>query len=90
VSFQHEVPLIRIRDAASVLGSLVPLATKHLDDFATVWWERIRTSADEDQYWDWEKKQRIYLASGTGIYESYAIECEQLTQGMMLLQIRGY
>jgi hypothetical protein len=90
VSFQHEVPLIRIRDATPVVGSLVPLMTKHLDDFATVWWERIQTSADEDQYWDWEQKQRIYLEGKMKIYEGYAIECEQLTQGMMLLQIRGY
>jgi hypothetical protein len=90
VSFQHEVPLIRIRDATPVVGSLVPLTTKHLDDFATVWWERIQTSADEDQYWDWEQKQRIYLAGKIKIYEGYAIEYEQLTQGMMLLQIKGY
>lgn len=90
MSFQYKVPLIRIQDAASVVGLLVPLTTKHLDDFATAWWQRIRTSADEDQYWDWAKKQRIYLASGMGVYESYAIECEQLTQGMMLIQVRGY
>lgn len=88
MTVQHEVPLIRIRDAASVAGSLVSLNVKHLDDFATVWREQLRTSADED--WDWEKKQRIYLASGLGIYEGYAIECEQLTQGMMLIQVRGY
>ena len=86
----EEVRLIRVRDAASVVGRLVPLTTKHLDDFRIVWRERLRTSADEDQYWDWEQKQRIYLAGGMGIYEGYAIECEQLTQGMMLLQIRGY
>jgi hypothetical protein len=85
-----EVRLIRVRDAASVVGSLVPLTTKHLDDFRVVWRERLRTSTDEDQYWDWEQKQRIYLAGGMGLYEGYAIECEQLTQGMMLIQIRGY
>lgn len=90
MSVQYEVSLVRMRDASLVTGSLVTLTAKHLDDFATVWREQLRTSADEDQYWDWEKKQRIYLASGMGIYEGYAIECEQLTQGMMLLQIRGY
>jgi hypothetical protein len=61
-----------------------------LNDFRAIWREQLRTSADEDQYWDWEQKQRIYLAGGAGIYEGYAIECEQLTQGMMLLQVRGY
>jgi hypothetical protein len=85
----EEVRLIRVRDAALVVGRLVPLTVKHLDDFRIVWRERLRTSVDEDQYWDWEQKQRIYLAGGMGLYEGYAIECEQLTQGMMLIQIRG-
>jgi hypothetical protein len=86
----YEVQLIRVRDRASVVGALVSLTRKHLDDFSIVWRERLKTSADEDQYWDWEQKQRIYLAGGMGIYEGYAIECEHLTQGMMLIQSRGY
>jgi hypothetical protein len=90
LSVQFEVQLIRVRDAVSIVGLLVPLTSKHLNDFRSVWRERLRTSADEDQYWDWEQKQRIYLSGGTGIYEGYAIECEQLTQGMMILQVRGY
>jgi hypothetical protein len=90
LSVQFEVPLIRVRDAASVIGSLVTLTTKHLDDFRTVWKEQLKTSADEDRYWDWNQKQRIYLAGGIDTYEGYAIECEGLTQGMMILQLRGY
>jgi hypothetical protein len=90
LSVQFEVQLIRVRDAVSIVGLLVPLTSRHLNDFRSVWRERLRTSADEDQYWDWEQKQRIYLAGETGIYEGYAIECEQLTQGMMILQVRGY
>jgi hypothetical protein len=90
LSGQFEVQLIRVRDSASIPGVLVPLNIKHLNDFRAIWREQLRTSADEDQYWDWEQKQRIYLAGGAGIYEGYAIECEQLTQGMMLLQVKGY
>jgi hypothetical protein len=90
LSVQFEVPLIRFRDAVSVIGSLVTLTTKHLDDFRTVWKEQLKTSADEDRYWDWNQKQRIYLAGGIDTYEGYAIECEGLTQGMMILQLRGY
>jgi hypothetical protein len=90
LSIQFEVPLIRVRDNASIVGLLVPLTIKHLTDFRLVWREQLRTSADEDQYWDWEQKQRIYLSSRAEIYEGYAIECEQLTQGMMILQVRGY
>jgi hypothetical protein len=87
---QFEVPLIRVSNAASVIGLLVTLTTKHLDDFRAVWREQLRTSTDEDRYWDWEQKQRIYLTDSAGIYEGYAIECEGLTQGMMILQVRGY
>jgi hypothetical protein len=90
LSVQFEVPLIRVRDAVSISGSLVTLTTKHLDDFRSGWREQLRTSDDEDRYWDWEQKQRIYLTGGEGIYEGYAIECEGLTQGMMILQVRGY
>jgi hypothetical protein len=90
LSVQFEVPLIRVRDVASVIGSLVTLTTKHLDDFRTFWKEQLKTSADEDRYWDWDQKQRIYLAGGIDTYEGYAIECEGLTQGMMILQLRGY
>jgi hypothetical protein len=90
LSVQFEVPLIRVRDAVLVIGSLVTLTTKHLDDFRTIWREQLRTSTDEDQYWDWEQKQRIYLTGGMGLYEGYAIECEGLNQGMMILQVRGY
>jgi hypothetical protein len=90
LSVQFEVPLIRVRDAASVIGSLVTLTTKHLDDFRTFWKEQLKTSADEDRYWDWDQKQRIYLAGGIDTYEGYAIECEGLTQGMMILQVQGY
>jgi hypothetical protein len=84
LSVQFEVQLIRVRDASPLVGSLVTLTTKHLNDFTTVWRDQLRTSTDEDQYWDWAKKQRIYLTGGTCIYEGYAIECEQLTQGMMI------
>lgn len=90
VSVELEVQLVRVKDAVSIAGSLVVLTRKHLDDFTTVWRERLRTSDDVDQYWDWEKKQRIYVAGGIGMYEGYAIECDQMTQGMMILQTRGY
>jgi hypothetical protein len=64
LSVQFEVPLIRVRDASSIVGSLVNMTIKHLNDFKGLWREQLRTSADEDQYWDWEQKQRIYLAGG--------------------------
>lgn len=54
MSVQFEVPLIRVRDSASIIGTLVTLNIKHLNDFRAIWREQLRTSADEDQYWDWD------------------------------------
>ncbi|MEB3292531.1 MAG: hypothetical protein VKJ24_05175 [Synechococcales bacterium] len=48
------------------------------------------TLADEDQYWDWERKKRIYIQGDNRIYEGYAIEYEQLTQGMMIIKMGGH
>ena len=42
---------------------------------------------ESDRVWDWEQKKRIFL--GGGDYEGYAIEYEQITQGLMLIQTRG-
>ncbi|MBW4441547.1 MAG: hypothetical protein KME10_10000 [Plectolyngbya sp. WJT66-NPBG17] len=82
--------LIRVRDGAAVPALLLPLSTAHINDFRTFWRPRLRTLEDEDQYWDWEQKQRIYLSGDEGIFEGYVIECEQMTQGLMLLQTQGH
>jgi hypothetical protein len=84
-----EVQLIRVRNNAPTLGWLTTLTAEHLNDFRTLWRERLRSMEDEDQYWDWEEKQRIYLSSSSlTLYERYAIESEGVTQGLMLLQTR--
>jgi hypothetical protein len=91
MTVRMEVPLIRSQDNALVMGWLVSFSQKHADDFATLWQRQLRTSADEDQYWDWNRKQRMYLQGMLkNLYEGYAIEYEQVTQGMMILQTGGY
>jgi hypothetical protein len=91
VAIRQEVPLIRVSDQTRVSGWLITLTEQHVDDFETFWQERLRESADEDQYWDWAQKKRIYLQrDGTGLYEGYAIEYEQRVQGLMLLQTGGH
>jgi hypothetical protein len=84
----REVQLIRIIDKVSVRALLVSLAEKHLMDFKTLWQSKM-TLADEDQYWDWQRKQQIYLSSSNPMFEGYAVECEKKTQGMMILKVGG-
>lgn len=67
---------------------LTDISQKHLDDFDTLWKARLQRSTQEDQFWDWELKHRVYLSDAH--YEGYAIECEGRTQGLMLLSTVGY
>ena len=82
---QKAIKLLRVADDQAVDAVLTTLSQKHLDDFETFWKSRLQTSKEEDRYWDWEKKNRIAASSIN--YEKYAIECEQITQGLMIIEI---
>lgn len=88
MSVRYEVPIIREQDNQAVTALLVTMAERHLDDFASSWKAQLRTSEQEDRFWDWELKQRVYLSSAN--YEGYAIEYEQMAQGLMLIETTGH
>jgi hypothetical protein len=73
-------------DGLLIDATLSKVSTKNLDDFELVWKPLLQDSIAEDRVWDWVKKERIYVASPN--YESYAVECEGMTQGLMLVDTR--
>ena len=87
MSIQIEVPLIRGSSGATVIGLLVTLTEKHLDNYETFWKARLQEAEAADKYFDWEWKQRVLVSSGE--VEGYAIEHEQMTQGLMMIRTRG-
>jgi hypothetical protein len=80
------VKIISSSDRQLVDANISSLSTKHLDDFERVWKPQLQSSAAEDRMWNWIAKERIYLASPN--YESYALEAEGMTQGLMLVDTR--
>ena len=80
------VKIIRSIDLELIDAILSSLSAKHLDDFELKWKPQLEASTAEDRVWNWVIKDRIYLASPN--YESYAIECERMTQGLMLIDTR--
>lgn len=82
------VTLLRVKDDVAVNAKLLTLADKHLDDFETFWKSRLQASDEEDGHWNWVKKKQFTLLSLD--YEKYAIECEQITQGLMMLEVSNY
>lgn len=82
---QKTIKLLRVADNQAVDAVLTTFEQKHLNDVETLWKPRLQVSQEEDRYWDWEKKHRIAAKSLN--YEKYAIECEQITQGLIIIEI---
>jgi hypothetical protein len=87
VSIEIEVPLIQGRSGEIVVGVLKTLTERHLEDYERYWKPLLEDVEAADQFFEWEWKQRILVSSGEA--EGYAIECEEMTQGLMILRTRG-
>jgi hypothetical protein len=82
------VQLLRVCDRQPVEAWLKSVTQKHLDDFEQIWKPMLRSSSAIDQYWDWEMKSRTYGARPGA--EQYAVECDDITQGLMLIETLGH
>jgi hypothetical protein len=87
VSVQIDVLLIRGANRQSVPAQLVTTTERHLADYDQFWKPRLQRANAEDSLSDWDWKQRIFVARGMA--EGYAIECEQMTQGLIVLRTQG-
>lgn len=54
-----------------------------LQSWKNHWKPLLRSSSAEDRHWDWMRK---YASFSSVNFEYYAIECEQMTQGMMIVE----
>jgi len=81
---KETIKLLRVSDDKVVNAELVELSPKHLADFDTFWRPRLSSSYEEDRHWCWVNK---YLKTATPNYERYALECDTITQGLMLLEL---
>lgn len=85
---KENIKLLRTKDNLAVDATLLSLTDKHLDDFETFWKSRLQNSDEEDGHWDWVQKNQYTLFASD--YEKYAIECEQITQGLMMLEVSNH
>jgi hypothetical protein len=84
---KETIKLLRVCGSKVVDADLLDLSPKHLADFETFWKPRLQSSSEEDSHWNWVNK---YLKSATPNYERYALECENITQGLILLELDCY
>ena len=81
--------IIRVANKTPATAEIKKISQKSLDDFETFWLPRIEVERQQDEtYWNWLYKERLYGLRGN--YETYAIECDLITQGMMLIETRNH
>jgi hypothetical protein len=88
VSFRFDVQLIRGESGQFVPAQLVSMAERHLDDYESFWKPGFQRANVENTLTDWDWKQRVFVTRGAA--EGYAIECEDMTQGLMILRVKGW
>lgn len=72
-------------DAASVFQDL---DSKNLDDFERIWKPALVIHKTQDAHWDWVEKAKETTRSLK--YETFAIECDGITQGLMLVDVTKF
>lgn len=81
----QEIKLLRVEDNQIVDATLTTVSSKHLEDAKTLWEPQLTGTGKDDEYWNWEFKSRsAKLLPGD---ELYAVECEGITQGLMVIDI---
>lgn len=79
------IQLLQVQDQQIVDAILTEVTDKHLEDARTLWEPILEGSGQDDEYWNWVgKSRRSKLLPGD---ELYAIECEGITQGLMMLDV---
>ena len=79
------IQLLQVQDQQIVDAILTEMTDKHREDAKTLWEPILEGSGQDDEYWNWVgKSRRSKLLPGD---ELYAIECEGITQGLMMLDV---
>jgi hypothetical protein len=71
-----------------ISGLICSMSDRHLEDFEAFWKEILGVTEQADRYWSWDYKLRQGKQGGR--YEAYAVETDELTQGLMFLETRWH
>jgi hypothetical protein len=85
---QQRIQLIRGADGQLTTAILLDITERHLREADEVWNALLRQFQQEDKFWNWNFKQRLYLTRDN--YEGYAIEGANRTEGLLLLETQAH
>jgi hypothetical protein len=81
---QRSIQLVRGADGQAVTALLSEITQRHIDDYQNSWQEMLQRYQQEDKFWSWEFKRRVFLSQEN--YEGYAIEVAGHTEGLMMIE----
>jgi hypothetical protein len=67
-----------------VSGLICTMQQRHQEDFQTIWQGILDVTDQPDVGWIWDYKR--HQSEQENRYEAYALEAEELTQGLMFLE----
>jgi hypothetical protein len=85
---EQSIQLVREVDDQEVEALLLTLSQKHVDDYNGLWLGPLQQYEQEDKFWSWAFKQRVFLRHAN--YEGYAIEWQGRTQGLMMIETQRH
>lgn len=71
-----------------ITGLLCEMDDDHLDDYESIWKGILLATEQPDRYWMWDYKLR--QSSRDRRFESYAIEVDRLTQGLIFIETQWH
>jgi hypothetical protein len=72
----------------SVQAQLYPMQQRHVEDFEEFWRSILRELGQDDEFWSWAMKKRLSLSDDR--FETYALEFEGLTQGLLWIETQWH
>jgi hypothetical protein len=72
-----------------VQAQLVRMQPRHIQDFENDWQEMLQDLNESDAFWNWAMKKRL-SSSINNRFEAYAIEYENLAQGLLWLETQWH
>jgi hypothetical protein len=84
---QQPIPLLS-GNREPIEGLLCTMEEKHLEDYETIWKGILLETEQPDRYWMWDYKLR--QSNRDQRFEAYAVEVDDLTQGLMLLETQWH
>lgn len=90
MNYSHLTPqtVTLATEAGPIEAEIVPMQTRHVNDFETIWRDFLIELNQDDAFWNWAMKKRLSVINDR--FEAYAVQYEGLTQGLLWLETQWH